>query len=152
MNDDLPDHPDLPDHDDVELPLPGAEHHLVEPELDTRGELIEEYAAPDWDESTYVDSGDVPDHTVQVSHDDGPAVDHDDVPRLEVSVTPADGLDWVDPDLLGRAAMPDVSVPVASAEELLADLQAAGDGDDTWESAAASDDPAIRALAAHWRP
>lgn len=75
-------------------------------------------------------------------------------PVLDLDVTPADGQDWVDPDLLGG---PGTGVspfaPVDPPEALLSDLYQADGGADTpsWDEVSASDDPAIRALAAFWR-
>jgi len=84
---------------------------------------------------------------------------HDDGPfpvRLDVDVETADGLDWVDPELLGNGPagfLADPLPPYAPRADLLADLHhaAGSDGAASWESLAGSDDPAVRALAMHWR-
>lgn len=77
-------------------------------------------------------------------------------PALDLDVTPADGGPWTDPELIGgTGADPDADTAYAPAEPaaLLSDLSAAdGDPDATWQDLADSDDPAVRALAAHWRP
>jgi hypothetical protein len=78
-------------------------------------------------------------------------------PALDLDVAPADGGPWVDPDLLGGpdrwtagATGPD---PVDPPAALLPDLAAAdGDPDAGWDTLRDSDDPAVRALAGHWRP
>lgn len=159
MNDDLPEHPDpdYPDQDSFDVDSFLGSGHEIEPGLDAHSDLVEhanlvehaDYDAPPFEDS-YVDAADVPDHGVPVTGDD--EAEPDDAPRLEASVTPTDGLDWADPGLLGDVPVPAVAMPRAPAAELLADLQAMGDGDETWESAARSDDPAVRALAAHWHP
>jgi len=81
----------------------------------------------------------------------------DDVypPQLDVTISPADGQDWVDPGLLGADVDSEPVVPpdYAPPEELLASLHTA-DGSDapaTWDAMATSDDPAVRALATFWR-
>lgn len=75
-------------------------------------------------------------------------------PAIEVDVAPADGGPWVDPGLLG-ADDPDafgVPLPGDPAPALLADLAAAdGDPEAGWAAVGGSEDPAVRALAAHWR-
>jgi hypothetical protein len=88
-------------------------------------------------------------------------------PLLDLDVTPSDGQAWVDPALAGGTGLdgaglgdddlggdvlgvePSADPPAA----LLADLHAADGGGDDAPSLAAlatSEDPAIRALAAHW--
>ena len=76
-------------------------------------------------------------------------------PALDLDVTPADGQPWVDPSLLGadHDPGPPLAEPTDPPAALLADLHAADGGGDEPASAAslaASDDPAIRALAAYW--
>lgn len=78
-------------------------------------------------------------------------------PALEVDVVPVDGGPWVDPDLLGADPpdpdgwTADLIPPTDPPPALLADL-AAADGDPAagWQALLGSDDPAVRALAAHW--
>ncbi len=75
-------------------------------------------------------------------------------PALEVDLTPPDGGPWADPDLLGGddTALPPPS-PGDSPAALRADLAAADwDPGADWAALAGSDDPAVRALAALWRP
>jgi hypothetical protein len=75
-------------------------------------------------------------------------------PPLDVDVVPTDGLDWVDPGLLGSETDAGPHFAVAHPDELLASVHSAdgGDGEPTWEAMHASDDPATRALAAFWDP
>jgi hypothetical protein len=100
--------------------------------------------------------------TVDTSELAGPAqpVDADPFPApLGLDVSPSDGQPWVDPDLLG-ADSPDPDggeleppgPPPDPPAALLADLHAAdgGDGPAAASALAASDDPAVRALAAFW--
>lgn len=75
-------------------------------------------------------------------------------PAIEVDVAPADGGPWVDPELLGADDPAPFGVPLPGDPEpaLLADLAAAdGDPEAGWAAVRGSDDPAVRALAAHWR-
>lgn len=75
-------------------------------------------------------------------------------PHLALEVTPADGLAWADPDLLGAGDGGDgADPPVDPPHALLADLHLAdgGGGDPpSWAGVGGSDDPAIRALAYQW--
>jgi hypothetical protein len=75
-------------------------------------------------------------------------------PALAVDVSPTDGGPWADPDLLGAGtplAPPDP--PGDSPAALRADLAAAdGDPGADWAALRGSDDPAVRTLAAFWRP
>jgi hypothetical protein len=77
----------------------------------------------------------------------------------EVTVSPTDGQEWVDPGLLGDehtdVALGDgATAPVASPEELLDSLHSAdgSEGEPSWDAALNSDDPAVRSLAAFWHP
>ncbi len=75
----------------------------------------------------------------------------------EVTVSPADGQEWVDPGLLGGEHTDvdlDQSAPAASPEELLDSLHSAdgSEGEPSWDAALNSDDPAVRSLAAFWHP
>lgn len=81
-------------------------------------------------------------------------------PALEVDVAPTDGGPWVDPDLLGAAGADgadwsgtDPTPPTDPPSALLADLAAADGADPAadWPALAASDDPAVSALARFWR-
>lgn len=96
-------------------------------------------------------------------HDDGaepwglaqPVDAHAFPPHLDLDVVPADGLSWVDVDLLGDAT----AVPTAplvlpdSPQALLADLhrEDGADGAPSWQTVAESDDPAVRALTLFWQ-
>jgi hypothetical protein len=85
-------------------------------------------------------------------------------PVLELDVEPADGGPWADASLLGdgdtpgsadrttdRTADPGTDPPTDPPEALRADLAAAhGDPQAGWVALHASDDPAVRALAARW--
>lgn len=108
--------------------------------------------------------------------EDGPLLDSEHLaqpvdaetfpPHLELDVTPTDGREWVDVDLLGSGEewgtmsmtdsttdpMGGVVVP-DSPQALLADLHQfdGGDGMPSWTTVAGSDDPAVRALALHWQ-
>jgi hypothetical protein len=77
-------------------------------------------------------------------------------PALAVDVAPADGGPWVDPDLLGDGDpdLLDAGAPPHDPPAALRDDLAAADGDPgaDWSALRASDDPAIRALAALWQP
>jgi hypothetical protein len=81
---------------------------------------------------------------------------HDFPPHLDLDVVPADGLAWVDVDLLGDpTALPaDPLVVPDSPQALLADLHAqdGADGAPSWAAVTGSDDPAGRALALFWQP
>lgn len=103
-------------------------------------------------------TGDRPDRTDPAGWSDAGAESDPFPPALEVDVLPADGGPWVDPDLLGRPddwtadpSGPDLVPPTDPPAALLSDL-AAADGDPAagWDELHASDDPAVRALAAHW--
>jgi hypothetical protein len=71
-------------------------------------------------------------------------------------MTPADGGPWVDPDLLGDGGpdLLDLDQPTHDTPAALRDDLAAADGDPgaDWSALRASDDPAIRTLAAFWQP
>ncbi|HEX5495516.1 MAG TPA: hypothetical protein VFX70_13185 [Mycobacteriales bacterium] len=74
--------------------------------------------------------------------------------RLDLDVSPSDGPDWVDVDLLGDPGVGSGAGPgFASPDDLLADLHRldGGAGAPSWSAVAGSDDPAVRALGLHWR-
>lgn len=144
------DHGVEPTHEPLgdDLGIPAAEHDWHEPPPYVHDIAAEHDLPP----------GDMPaDDTLPE-----PAPSHDDdsfPPHLEVSIMPTDGRDWVDPALLGADLDTDLghepsAAPYALPEELLGALHAAdgSGGEPSWESLRASDDPAIRALAALWHP
>ncbi|HEX3816583.1 MAG TPA: hypothetical protein VHX59_27385 [Mycobacteriales bacterium] len=82
-------------------------------------------------------------------------------PHLDVTISPTDGQEWVDPGLLGdghldlQENLDHGSGPsMASPDELLGSLHSAdgSEGEPSWEAAHNSDDPAVRSLAAFWDP
>lgn len=162
------DHFEHPDHDAFDLPdeQPLAQEHGFLEDLisdDHQHGLLDDHAVPDFDQHAPEDHGALP--ADEISLEPEPAADAAgfDPPMLEVSISPADGQDWVDPGLLGGAAGdagdvgdlgPEPAALYAAPDDLLSSLHAA-EGSDTgadWDSLAGSDDPAVRALAEFWRP
>ncbi|KUL30887.1 hypothetical protein [Actinoplanes awajinensis] len=135
---DLPDTHELPD-----VPVPDHDPDLHElPELDHH-DLTHHDPLDD-------DGHDQPDHahdTVAATDDFPPALDVGDLPE------PVDGFPWVDATTLGSA---DTYTPPLETVDPLALAAHAGveipDGADPWATLAASDDPAISALARWWTP
>lgn len=139
-------HPaDLPGPDSG-LPGPGGLPDFGDP-ADPGG------LADSGDPADHGDLGDAGDPADPAAWADGTGIGADPFPpALDMDVTPADGGPWTDPELIGGgtddwSADPVTDPPAA----LLPDLAAAdGDPDASWESLHDSDDPAVRALAAHW--
>lgn len=133
-------------HDDALLsdhethPLTEDDHWQHEPAAD--------------DHVAAVDTGhDLPDSLEE--HVTEPAGDETYPPHIDVAITPTDGQEWVDPNLLGDDHLEAEPVShLASPEELLGSLHEASgsDGEPSWEAAHNSEDPAIRSLAAFWHP
>jgi hypothetical protein len=109
---------------------------------------------PAGDHSTVdADAHDLPDSLEE--HVAEPAGDEAYPPHLDVAITPTDGQEWVDPNLLGDDHLEAEPVShLASSEELLGSLHesSGSDGEPSWEAAHNSDDPAVRSLAAFWHP
>ncbi|WIM92679.1 hypothetical protein ACTOB_004632 [Actinoplanes oblitus] len=128
---DVPQAHDLPDLSDI------AEHH--------------EDDVPAWEHHDPVlDHDDLPDtpDTHDVTADDfPPALDVGDLPE------PVDGFPWVDAATLGTpgAYQPDVD-PVDPHELAASAGVEIPEGTDPWTALAASDDPAVSALARWWTP
>lgn len=129
------------EHDYTETDHYAADHEQTDPHTET--ELPESLA-----ESAGAD------HLVAADDTYPPHLD-----LTEVTVSPADGQEWVDPSLLGDEHT-DLDLdqgtggPAASPEELLDSLHSAdgSEGEPSWDAALNSDDPAVRSLAAFWHP
>lgn len=159
-------------HDDLGTDHFGTDHLAADPGLDLGHESHESHDEydPGHDDPAVPEDADQ-DHTPEptVEHEpadlppaqaaaydlEEPAPDHGDAlpqpvdsspfpPHLEVDMTPADGQDWIDAQLLGEPEPAFTADPEPDAAPL-ADLRAAEGADP-----AATEDPAIRALALFW--
>jgi hypothetical protein len=131
---DLPDTPDL--HD------PGPDSHDHDDDFGHHDTPAADHHDPD-------DVTDPPDH-----HDTLPA-DDDFPPTLEVGdlPEPVDGFPWVDASTLGPADTYEPATDVVDPHDLAAYAGVdVPEGADPWTVLAASDDPAVAALARWWSP